>query len=284
MREREREREERGRKILFNIPFADDLGTSKPCSKSSQLLKLQSSLSDRVDPDRVALWGSSLAGGHAIVAGAALGDRVAAVVSQVPHLSGRAASKANLRKRGPLGVLRLGAAAVLDALRSLGGLPPVYVTLAGRPGQLAFMQLADDELREYFAKHPPPAPASDSSLPPSASSSPLSADSRPYQGGWQNRILARFALEIARYEPGSYVGKLRAPLLLVVAKRDTQCPPEAVAAVVENAKKKSASSSPVDITVEEIDAAHFQVYQGEKHELAKKKELEFLVGRLRKKA
>lgn len=244
----------------------------------------QSSLYDRVDPDRVALWGSSLAGGHAIVAGAALGDRVAAVVSQVPHLSGKAASKANLKKRGPLGVLRLGAAAVLDSLRSLAGLPPIYVTLAGKPGQLAFMQLADDELREYFAKHPPP--SSDARL------SHLSPDSRPYQGGWQNRILARFALEIARYEPGSYVAKLRAPLLLVVARHDTQCPPEAVAAVVESAKKKkrkksedSSSSAPVaDITVEEIDAAHFQVYQGEKHELAKKKELEFLVARLRKKA
>ena len=196
----------------------------------------------------------------------------------MPHLSGRAASRASLRRRGLAGVARLGAAAALDSVRALGGLPPVYVTLAGRPGQLAFMQLADDELREYFAKHP--RPSSDS-----PSVSPLSADSRPYQGGWQNRILARFALEIARYEPGSYVGRLRAPLLLVVARQDTQCPPEAVAAVVESARKESAaSSSPVDITVEEIDAAHFQVYQGEKHELAKKKELEFLVGRLRKKA
>ena len=207
-------------------------------------------------------------------------------MSQVPHLSGKAASKANLKKRGPLGVLRLGAAAVRDSLRALGGLPPVYVTLAGKPGQLAFMQLADDELREYFAKHPPPSSAAaTSSGASSPSSSALSASSRPYQGGWQNRILARFALEIARYEPGSYVRKLKAPLLLVVAKQDTQCPPEAVAAVVEAARKENAaSSSPLDVTVEEIDASHFQVYQGEKHELAKAKELEFLVGRLRKKA
>ena len=203
-------------------------------------------------------------------------------------MSGKAASKASLKKRGAFGVLRLGAAAVLDSLRGFAGLPPVYVTLAGRPGQLAFMQLADDELREYFSKHPAPISTSDSSSSSSSDAASaaalLSPDSRPYQGGWQNRILARFALEIARYEPGSYIPKLRAPLLLVVAKRDTQCPPEAVAAVVENAKKARAdSASPVDITVEEIDAAHFQVYQGEKHELAKSKELEFLVARLRKK-
>lgn len=207
-----------------------------------------------------------------------MGGRVAAVVSQVPHLSGRAASKANLRRRGPFGVLRLGAAAVLDTLRGIGGLPPVYVTLAGKPGQLAFMQLADEELREYFAKHPPPPSTS------ASETSAVSPDSRPYQGGWQNRILARFALEIARYEPGSYIKKLQAPLLLVVAKRDTQCPPEAVSAIVEGAKKASADSSSLDVTVEEIDAAHFQVYQGEKHELAKKKELEFLLERLRRKA
>lgn len=222
-------------------------------------------------------------------------------------MSGKAASKANLKKRGALGVLRLGAAAVLDALRGFAGLPPVYVTLAGKPGQLAFMQLADDELREYFAKHPAPEIGNDNDSsskgsPPSddggggggdGGSPSTSAASRPYQGGWQNRILARFALEIARYEPGSYIPKLRAPLLLLVAREDTQCPPEAVAAVVENARKvrrssadSSSSSSPLpplDVTVEEIDAAHFQVYQGEKHELAKKKELDFLVERLRKK-
>lgn len=202
-----------------------------------------------------------------------MGDRVAAVVSQVPHLSGRAASKANLKKRGLLPVLRLGAAAVLDTLRGIGGLPPVYVTLAGKPGQLAFMQLADDELREYFAKHPPPSGSS-------SDSSALSGDSRPYQGGWQNRILARFALEIARYEPGSYIAKLKAPLLLVVARQDSQCPPEAVKAVVASSKKSNPS---LDLTVEEIDASHFQVYQGEKHELAKSREVAFLVGRLQKK-
>ena len=166
---------------------------------------------------------------------------------------------------------------MLDALRGIGGLPPVYVTLAGKPGQLAFMQLADDELREYFAKHPPPSSGSSSS---SSDSSALSGDSRPYQGGWQNRILARFALEIARYEPGSYISKLKAPLLLVVARQDSQCPPEAVKAVVASSKKANPS---LDLTVEEIDAAHFQVYQGEKHELAKSKEVAFLVGRLRKK-
>lgn len=153
----------------------------------------------------------------------------------------------------------------------------MYVTLAGKPGQLAFMQLADEELREYFAKHPPPLTSASSSSPAAA----LSPDSRPYQGGWQNRILARFALEIAGYEPGSYIKKLKAPLLLVVAKQDTQCPPEAVSAVVGGAKANAPS---LDVTIEEIDAAHFQLYQGEKHELAKKKELEFLLGRLRRKA
>lgn len=44
---------------------------------------------ERVDPERIALWGSSNSGGHVIWV-AARDPRIAAVVSQVPHTDGLA--------------------------------------------------------------------------------------------------------------------------------------------------------------------------------------------------
>lgn len=38
---------------------------------------------------RLALWGTSFAGGHMVVAAAELGTKVKAVISQVPHMDGR---------------------------------------------------------------------------------------------------------------------------------------------------------------------------------------------------
>lgn len=102
---------------------------------------IKNNMGATVDTYRVGLWGSSLAGGHVIAAAARLGDGIAAVVSQVPHLSGRAASKASIERRGVAGAARLARAGLHDVARSLAGLSPAYVTLAGRPGELAFMQL-----------------------------------------------------------------------------------------------------------------------------------------------
>lgn len=44
------------------------------------------------------------------------------------------------------------------------------------------------------------------------------------QGGWQNRILARLANEMSRYNPIHYVPKIKAPVLLVATTKDALCP------------------------------------------------------------
>jgi hypothetical protein len=52
---------------------------------------------DGVDPDRVGVWGTSLAGGHVLVVGA-IDRRVACVVAQVPTISGW---QSTLRRTAP---------------------------------------------------------------------------------------------------------------------------------------------------------------------------------------
>lgn len=91
---------------------------------------------------------------------------------QVPHLDGVESSKANLKRRGLPGTLRLLAAGLHDRLRQAAGLdvapPPAgahpavgrlyggaYVKLVGREDELAIMQLSESELKSYYGKHPP---------------------------------------------------------------------------------------------------------------------------------
>lgn len=90
------------------------------------------------------------------------------VLSQVPHLDARAATRLSIKKRGipkSLACLCLG---LLDRLSTAVGLQPVYLPLVGPVGSLAFMQLNEFETKEYFSKHP-----------------------AVYQGGWTNKVRER---------------------------------------------------------------------------------------------
>ena len=73
-----------------------------------------------VDPDRIGLWGTSYAGGHAIVLGAT-DRRLRAVVAQVPTISGYQQS---LRRVPPDQVPALEASFIDDDRRQFRGEPP----------------------------------------------------------------------------------------------------------------------------------------------------------------
>ena len=66
------------------------------------------------DPDRLVAWGTSFGGGHVITL-AGRGERLAAIIAQVPHVSGPAA----VRATGLVPVLRLVRPAVLDQVAAL---------------------------------------------------------------------------------------------------------------------------------------------------------------------
>ncbi|KAF8073154.1 aidA [Scenedesmus sp. PABB004] len=189
-------------------------------------------LADRVDVERLCLWGTSFAGGH-VLAIAADTPGVVAVVSQVPHLDARAATLLSVRKRGvPRSLLALAAGAA-DAAAGALGLPPLYLPLVGPPGSLAFMQLSEFESAEYYSKHP-----------------------RVYQGGWTNRARACLALElfVHRYSPIACVPRVAAPVLFVAASRDTLCPVDAVRRAAGLARRGQ---------LLERDCTHFELYRGE---------------------
>lgn len=94
---------------------------------------------DGIDPDRIALWGTSLSGGH-VLAGAATDPAIAAVVSQVPLIDGWHRSR-TLHQRLNWNVtwrtVQFTAAAVLDLIQGRRGKDPYLVPVVAGPGRVA---------------------------------------------------------------------------------------------------------------------------------------------------
>jgi cephalosporin-C deacetylase-like acetyl esterase len=145
-----------------------------------------------VDADRIGLWGSSYAGGHAIVL-AATDRRVRAVVAQVPTISGYQ--------------------------QSLRRVPPDQVPAL----EAAF---ADDE-RHLFHGAPPTTQAV-VSLDPAVPAAYRSADAVAFYNQpvpecvWENTVTLRSTRAARMYEPGMWISRVSpTPLLMVVALHDT---------------------------------------------------------------
>jgi dienelactone hydrolase len=87
-----------------------------------------------IDPKRIALWGTSLGGGH-VVSVAAEDSHIAAVVAQIPFNG--FPKKAEGRSLSAM--LRLLRAMIKDAIRGRLGLSPAYIPAVGNSGELAVM-------------------------------------------------------------------------------------------------------------------------------------------------
>ena len=173
-----------------------------------------------VDPEKIIAWGTSFSGGH-VISVASEDKRIAAAISQVPHMNGLATAMAS----GPIHNIRLGLAAVQDIINMILGRAPFYVPSFGRPGSLAAMTSAG----EFEA------------------SRKLIPDNREID----EHVAARIFLTLSRYSPGKLVSKLRIPLLVQVAKGDTTTPPKP-------AIKAAAKALLGELIT--YDTGHFDVY------------------------
>ena len=147
------------------------------------------------DPDRLVLWGVSLAGGH-VLAAAAHRDDVAAVVSLTPLVDGLAAGRHALAHHKPSAMLR----STVVGVRSRLGAPRMMPVVA-RPGELGALTL-DGCLEDYLA----------------------------IAGAtWRNEVDATVGLELGNHRPGKQAQHVRAPLLVQIADFDRSAPPRAAA-------------------------------------------------------
>jgi len=177
-----------------------------------------------VDPARVAVWGTSFAGGHALVT-AARQSGVAAAVCQCPMMDGLAAVRRILQYAGPGQLLRLTGHGLQDAVLAPFGRAH-YVPTVGPPGSLAMMTSPDADAG-YRALGPP---------------------------DFRCEIAARIALTVGLYRPVRYADRVRCPVLVQICAQDSVAPAAAAEAVVRRLGERG--------EVQRYPIGHFEPYTG----------------------
>ncbi len=176
------------------------------------------------DARRVVAWGTSFGGGHVITL-AGKGEPLAAIIAQVPHVSGPAA----VRATGLRSSLRLARFALRDQAAALLGRDPVYVEAVGLPGTTAVMTSPDA------------VPGLDTQI----------AAAGLKTGDYPQHVAARIGLKIGRYSPIRHAADVRCPALIQIAAHDAVTPRH----VAEKAAARMA-----DATVHVYDCGHFDPY------------------------
>jgi fermentation-respiration switch protein FrsA (DUF1100 family) len=194
---------------------------------------------DGVDPERIVVWGSSYSGGHVVPAAVADG-RVAAAISQVPSMDGRAAVLNLARYAGAGHLARLVLTGLRDLAVSQGGRPPVMIPLVGPPGSVGAMT----------------SPDADPGYHAIAGST------------WRNEVAARLALGTGLYRPGRQADRLPCPILIQIADHDAIAPPKAAQDAAWRATGRA--------EVRTYPIGHFDIYVGAPFEQAIADQLQFL--------
>ena len=196
---------------------------------------------DGIDPDRVALFGSSFSGGHVIEVAVADG-RVKAIVCQCPFQDGLA----TLPRLGVANVAKLTVAGVRDQVRALRRREPLYIPAVGPPGATAVMTTPDSE------------PGFRRLLPESTT--------------WENRVAARIALRVGLYRPARKSARLPCPGLWCICEEDSLVPSRQALTAAE--------AAPAGSEIRRYPIGHFDIYVGEWFELAVTDQTEFLARQL----
>lgn len=194
-----------------------------------------------VDHKRIAVWGSSFGGGHAIVV-ASRHPELLAAVAQCPFTDGLASARA----LGPRDSLRLLPTVARDVLASIRGRAPVLLTLAGAPGEKALMT-APDALPGYLSLVP------DETV-------------------FNNKVTARVAPTITAHRPGRAAKDVPMPILFCICDNDSVTPP--------GQTLRYAQSAPYG-EVKRYAAGHFEIYRGDAFEAVVTDQTDFLIRHLK---
>jgi fermentation-respiration switch protein FrsA (DUF1100 family) len=179
-----------------------------------------------VDPRRIGLWGTSYAGGHAIVLGAT-DRRLRCVVAQVPTISGY---EQGLRRVSPDAFPALEHAFEEDERSQLRGEPLRRQAVVSGDNSVLAAYRSKDALDFYLQ--------------------PVSA------GLWENEIALRSTRAARMYEPGTWISRVSpTPLLVIVASEDKMTVTDLALAAYERALE------PKRLAL--IPGGHFDPYLGQ---------------------
>jgi pimeloyl-ACP methyl ester carboxylesterase len=141
-------------------------------------------------------------------------------------------------------MLRVTALAVLDTLGALLRRRPILIPTAAAPGSVGLMT-APDCLPGYLAI----------------------ADAAAREAGFDNRVTARTALDIARYAPGRRTKRITCATLFALCQTDTVAP-------AKTAQRQASHTQHGEIRL--YPAGHFDIYLGDWFETNVTDQLAFL--------
>lgn len=173
-----------------------------------------------IDPDRIALWGSSFSGGHVLTVAAA-DPRIAAVIAQAPYTD----SIPVIRRMSVRNLVPAAVAALRDAAGAVLGREPVLMPAAGPPGSFAALT-EPDALTGFQAIIGP-------------------------ESLWRNEVAARLMLTLPFFRPVRSAARLTMPVLLCVCDADTTTPPSSTITVGRRAPRAELRHYPY---------GHFAIY------------------------
>ena len=165
-----------------------------------------------IDPKQIALWGTSLGGGH-VIAVAADDPHIAAVVAQIPFNG----FPKKVEGRSSTATLRLLGAMFKDAIRGWLGFPPYYIRAVGKTGELAVM----------------------------ASPQAQQTINGMQSNQWRNEVAPRVLFEMMRYKPSDRAYKLKMPVMVCIAENDRETPADLARQIAKNAPYGEFKSYPV---------------------------------------
>jgi dienelactone hydrolase len=189
-----------------------------------------------VDRTRIAVWGSSFGGGHAITV-ASRHPELAAAIAQCPFTDGLASALA----LGPIAALKAVPVVARDLAAQVRNTDPVMIPVAAPPGSLALMSAPD-------------------ALPGYEAIVPEGMDIR-------NEVAARIVPAVMRYRPGRAVKRITKPILFCVANTDSVTPAAETL--------KYARTAPHG-EIKRYDAGHFDFYRTELFEALIRDQVDFL--------
>jgi pimeloyl-ACP methyl ester carboxylesterase len=198
----------------------------------------------RVDSSRVALWGTSFAGGHVLVAGAGThAANVRAVVSQVPFLDPDASGS----RFGIIDRIRFAFIGTRDFAKRYMGWDRVYIPIyaSSEDEYTSILTVAGDESQWARLKN------------------------GSFRAPWENKSTAAVYVHVAFYKPRQYAADVKAPVLMMAAPNDVLCP-------IDIVRDVAAALVHPESKLIEIDTTHFGFYLDDAFEQAITTQIKFL--------
>ncbi|UCH20819.1 MAG: alpha/beta hydrolase [Deltaproteobacteria bacterium] len=189
-----------------------------------------------IDPLKIALWGTSMSGGHVIVM-AAKDNNIACVSAQCPGLDGRASAKMAFKREGIN--FRMIMQGQRDIVRSWLGFSPHKIPIVGKPGSIACLT-ASDAYDGYATL------ASQNFI---------------------NEACARIIIRGDKYRPVKHTPNVRCPVLLQICDHDSITLKSAVEETIKKLGKYA--------EVKHYPIGHFDIYMGNYFEKSVSDQLEF---------